>query len=198
MDESGDLPVLDPVEQRVLGSLLEKEVTVPASYPMTLNGLRTACNQSSSREPVTDLSESEIVAALDRLKPRGLARLVHASHGARTIKYRQVLDEHLGLDDDERALLTVLLLRGPNAAGELKTRTERLHSFADRDEVEACLARLRDRGRPLVRELARQPGQHDARWIHLLGPVDIAAATGAAAAGDAVRPGEATEVVLAD
>src|SRR3954465_9840766 len=110
MDESGDLPVLDPVEQRVLGSLLEKELTVPASYPMTLNGLRTACNQSSSREPVVDFDDATITAAIDRLKARGLARMVYAGSGARAVKYRQVLDDHLGLDDAQRALVTVLLL----------------------------------------------------------------------------------------
>ena len=130
-----DLPTLDPVEQRVIGSLLEKERTVPASYPMTLNALRTACNQSSSREPVVDYDDATIVDAIDRLKARGLARMVHASHGSRTVKYRQVLDERLQLEPAELAVITVLLLRGPNAAGELKTRTERLHGFADRAEV---------------------------------------------------------------
>ncbi|WP_421118030.1 DUF480 domain-containing protein [Aquihabitans daechungensis] len=138
-DGPGDLPELDPVEQRILGSLLEKERTVPASYPMTLNGLRTACNQSSSRDPVMDLDERTIEAALGALKARGLTRMVYASSGARAVKYRQVLDEHLGLTSAERAVLTVLLLRGPQAAGELKTRTERLHGFADRDEVEVLL-----------------------------------------------------------
>jgi uncharacterized protein YceH (UPF0502 family) len=197
------LPVLDPTEQRVLGSLLEKEVTVPASYPMTLNGLRTACNQSSSREPVTDLTDEEITTCLDELKTRGLARMVYASSGARAVKYRQVLDERLGLEADERALVTVLLLRGPQAAGELRSRTERLHGFADRGEVERCLGALRDRELPLVRELERRPGQQDPRWIHLLGPVDLEAASAAGGSGagggaSAAAAAAAREAVLAD
>jgi hypothetical protein len=171
---TGDLPELDPVEQRVLGSLLEKERTVPASYPMTLNGLRTACNQSSSREPVMDLDDATIVATLDGLKAKGLARMVYASSGARAVKYRQVLDERLGLSDEERAIVTVLLLRGPQAPGELKTRTERLHTFADREEVERYLQAMAGAPEPLVHQLERLPGQQDHRWIHLLGPVDTA------------------------
>jgi uncharacterized protein YceH (UPF0502 family)/SAM-dependent methyltransferase len=196
MDDA--LPVLDQVEQRILGSLLEKEVTVPTTYPMTLNGLRTACNQSSSRDPITELTDEEIVAAIDRLKARSLARMVYASSGARAVKYRQVLDEQLGLAGDERALLTVLLLRGPQAAGELKTRTERLHGFADRAEVERCLASLRDRDLPLVRELERRPGQQDPRWIHLLGPVDVEAMAAGASGGGARAAAVDREVVLAD
>lgn len=190
------LPELDAVEQRVIGSLLEKEVTVPDTYPLTANALRSACNQSSSREPVMDLDEATILGAIDALKARGLARIVHAGAGARAAKYRQVLDERLALERDERALLTVLLLRGPQAPGALKTRTERLHGFADRTEVEACLARMADRPLPLVRELERQPGQQDARWIHLLGPVDVeAVATGG---GRATAPKVDREVVLAE
>lgn len=167
-----DLPVLDPVEQRILGSLLEKEVTVPASYPLSLNALRTACNQSSSREPVTDYDEQLVEQTARELKQRDLMRIVWAATGRRTLKYHQTLAEHLGLKPDERALVTVLLLRGPQAPGELRTRTERLHSFADRDEVEACLQRMASGEAPLVRRLERRPGQHDYRWVHLLGPVD--------------------------
>ena len=101
--------------------------------------------------------------------------------GRRTLKYHQILDERLGLDPDERALLTVLLLRGAQAPGELRTRTERLHAFADRGEVEACLRRMAGRPEPLVRELERRPGQQDRRWVHLLGPVPQQAAAAAAA-----------------
>lgn len=164
-----DLPVLDAEEQRVLGALLEKQRTVPASYPLSLSGLRTACNQTSSREPVVDYDEHTVEQVGRRLKDRGLLRIVWSDTGRRTLKYHQIVDEALGLGDDERALLTVLLLRGPNAPGELRTRTERLHPFADRGEVEACLAAMAERG--LVRELPRQPGQHDPRWVHLLGEV---------------------------
>lgn len=199
MESDAALPVLDPVEQRVVGSLLEKERTVPASYPMTLNGLRTACNQSSSRDPVVDFDDRVIIDAIDRLKARGLARMIYASSGARTVKYRQVLDERLALGSDERAVLTVLLLRGPNAPGELKSRTERLHGFEDRAEVAATLDRLAHRPEPLVQELARLPGQQDNRWIHLLGPVEITTPDPGRAgpAASAVPPGEASETVLA-
>ena len=111
-------PLLDAEEQRVLGSLLEKQVTVPASYPLTLNALRTACNQTSSREPVTDYDEHTVEQVGRRLKDRGLLRIVWSDTGRRTLKYHQTLDEVLGLADDERALVTVLLLRGPQAPGE--------------------------------------------------------------------------------
>jgi uncharacterized protein YceH (UPF0502 family) len=193
-----DLPVLDGDEQRVLGALLEKQRTVPASYPMTLTALRAACNQTSSRDPVVDYEDDTVRSTAKRLKDRGLVRVVWADTGRRTLKYHQILDEALDLPDDERALLTVLLLRGPQAAGELRTRTERLHPFADRADAESTLTRMADRG--LVRVLPRQAGQHDPRWVHLLGPlpVQVAAATavvdreaplaeGAAARDDRVR-----------
>lgn len=164
-------PVLEPEEQRLLGSLMEKQSTVPASYPLTANALRAACNQSSNREPVVDYDEQLVAHTARALKERGLLRIVWSDTGRRTLKYHQVLDEVLELEADERALLTVLLLRGPQAPGELRTRTERLHPFADRDQVEACLGRMAGRPQPLVRELERRPGQHDRRWVHLLGPV---------------------------
>lgn len=165
------LPVLDAEEQRVLGVLLEKQVTVPATYPMTLSAVRTGCNQSSSREPVSDYDETTVEAVLRRLKDRQLVRIVWADTGRRTLKYHQLLSEALELEDAERALVTVLLLRGAQAPGELKTRTDRLHTFADRGAVEVVLADLASRPEPLVRELPRQRGQHDARWVHLLGDV---------------------------
>ncbi|MGN6607473.1 MAG: DUF480 domain-containing protein [Jatrophihabitans sp.] len=164
-----ELPVLDATEQRIVGSLLEKQVTVPAGYPMTLNALRTACNQATSRDPVTDLDDRTVEQTARALKDRGLARIVWAGAGSRTLKYHQTLTEVLELGADERALLTVLLLRGPQTAGELKTRTERLHPFADKAAAEQTLLALADRG--LVRELPRRPGHHDNRWIHLLGPI---------------------------
>ncbi|MBK8470202.1 MAG: DUF480 domain-containing protein [Candidatus Phosphoribacter sp.] len=174
MPESDPSPlILDSTEQRVLGSLMEKQRSVPGSYPLSLNALRTACNQATSRDPVVDWDEHTVTEALRGLRQRELVRVVH---GDRTLKYHQLLDVRLELADDERALLTVLLLRGPQSAGELKTRTDRLHSFADRGEVEACLGRLADRSEALVVQLPRQPGQHDPRWVHLLGPVPAAAA----------------------
>ncbi len=175
-----DLPVLDAEEQRLLGSLLEKERTVPASYPLSLSALRTACNQSSSRDPVVDYDEQTVEQVARGLKDRGLLRIVWSDSGRRTLKYHQTLAEVLALADDERALVTVLLLRGPQAPGELKARTERLHPFADKDDVEACLQRLAARPEPLVSEQERRPGQRERRWVHLLG--DAPAPTGLAAA----------------
>jgi uncharacterized protein len=171
---TGEL-VLDAVDQRVLGSLLEKQRTVPASYPLTVNALQTACNQSSSRDPVVDYDQQLLLERLKSLKERGLVRVVWADRGPRTLKYHQLLDERLALQPDERALLTVLLLRGAQAPGELKTRTERLHPFADRGDVEAVLSRMGALPTPLVRQLERRPGQQDRRWVHLLGPVETEA-----------------------
>ncbi len=166
-----DLPNLDAAEQRVLGSLMEKQVTVPASYPLTLNSLRTACNQSTSRDPVVTYDDSFVENTARALKGRGLIRVVW--EGSRVLKYHQLLDEVLDLKPDEHALLTVLLLRGAQSAGELKTRTDRMHGFPDRGAVETTLARLAAREAPLVQELAKRPGWQDPRWIHLLGPVEI-------------------------
>ena len=163
------LPVLSVDEQRILGSLLEKQRTVPGSYPLSLNSLRLACNQTSSREPITDLDDATIETAARELKTRGLLRVVWAGKATRTLKYHQLLDEVLSLQPDERALVTVLLLRGPQAPGELKTRTDRLHPFADRDQVEQVLLRMAALPEPLVRQLDRRPGQQDHRWVHLLG-----------------------------
>ena len=179
-----ELPVLAGEEQRILGSLLEKQTTVPASYPLTANALRAACNQSSNRDPVVEYDERTVERTARELKERGLLRIVWSDTGRRTLKYHQILDEQLALGPDERALLTVLLLRGAQAPGELRARTERLHGFADRGEVEACLRRMAARPQPLVRELERRPGQHDRRWIHLLGPVAEPAGPPAEAAVD--------------
>ncbi len=176
-DPSGlpELPELSAEEQRVLGVLLEKEVTVPASYPMTVPAVRTGCNQSSNREPVTDYDERVVHETLRALKQRDLVAVIWDDRGRRTLKYLQAASVRLDLRDDERALLTVLLLRGPQPAGALRTRTERLHPFADRDAVEACLRRMAGGERPLVRQLPRQPREQDARWVHLLGPVETGA-----------------------
>ena len=180
---------LDEVECRVLGSLMEKHRTVPASYPLSLNALRTACNQTSSREPVTDYDERTLLAAVAGLKERQLLRGVWTGGGSRVLRYHERLTEQLGLDDPSAAVLTVLLLRGPQAPGELRTRTERLHTFGDRSDVELQLADMAGRG--LVAELPRQPGQHDPRWAHLLAPLP---ATGPMAQAPAVD----LDVVLTD
>lgn len=160
---------LTPIQQRVLGALAEKAATVPDTYPMTLRGLQTACNQKNNREPVTEHTEGEIQAALDELKARHLVRFVYASHGARSTKFRHVLDERLGLDAGELALVTALLLRGPQTLNELRTRTERAHAFDSNDEVAATLEGLAARTDPVVVHLPRQPGQKETRWAHLLG-----------------------------
>ena len=184
-----DLPHLDPQEQRVLGALMEKEVTVPASYPMTLNSLRLACNQSTSRDPVVDYDDNTLVEVTLRLQQRQLVRLVRADSGGRAVKYKQRLGEALtpfGVGEAgsaEHALLAVLLLRGAQAPGELKTRTERLHGFSDRYAVEACLRELASGATPLVHELERMPGQQDHRWIHQLGPVELPETRAARVAG---------------
>lgn len=159
---------LSPTEARVLGSLLEKQRTVPATYPLTIKALIGACNQSSSREPVMELSEIEVEAAIERLKELRLVRRLLPTHGNRQVKYRQVADEVLALDDAQRAVLTVMLLRGPQTPQQLKTRAERLHPFADIEEVEATLTDMAGWGDPLVRLLTRRSGQRDARWAHLL------------------------------
>ena len=184
------LPVLTADEQRVLGSLLEKQRTVPGSYPLSLNSLRLACNQTSSRDPISDLDDAAIENVVRELKGRGLLRVVWSGKGARSLKYHQLLDEELALQPDERALVTVLLLRGPQSPGELKTRTERLHPFADRQEVERVLQRMAALPDPLVRELDRRPGQQDRRWAHQLGPSPEAAGPAPAVTVD-------REVVLA-
>jgi hypothetical protein len=190
MTEALDGP-LTPLQQRVLGALAEKEATVPDTYPMTLRGLQTACNQKNNREPVTDHTEDEIQAALDELKARHLVRFVYASHGARTTKHRHVLDEQLGLDAAELALVTVLLLRGPQTLNELRSRAERAHEFDSNDEVAAVLESLAARTEPLVVHLPRQPGQKETRWAHLLGdgPDDRAPAGPTGPATSAPRAG---------
>ena len=147
---------------RVLGCLAEKERTVPDTYPLTLNSLVTACNQSSSRWPVVSYDAGLVQRTLDQLKVDGLVRFVHPSHGERTTKFRQVLDERLGVERDEMAVLSVLMLRGPQTVGELRTRTERQHAFASVDEVAATLDRLARREEPLVVALPR------GRYAHLL------------------------------
>jgi uncharacterized protein len=190
MSEALDGPLTD-LHQRVLGALAEKEATVPDTYPMTLRGLQTACNQKNNREPVTDHGEGEIQVALDELKARHLVRFVYASHGARSTKYRHVLDEQLGLDAAELALVTVLLLRGPQTLNELRTRSERAYAFAGNDEVAAVLESLAARTEPVVVHLPRQPGQKETRWAHLLGdgPDDRAPASPATAVAPAASAG---------
>lgn len=174
---------LNAHEQRVLGCLIEKQRTTPDAYPLSLNGLRTACNQASNRDPVMALTDEEVREACTGLHRHGLARIAAAGAGSRTTKYRHTAGETLPATDEELALLAVLLLRGPQTRGELRTRTERLHPFASVDEVEDVLGGLGMRG--LVLLLDREPGAREARYQHQLGPRDAeieAAAEEAAAA----------------
>jgi uncharacterized protein len=192
---------LTATEQRVLGALAEKEATVPDTYPMTLRGLQSACNQKNNREPVTDLDEHTVQVTLDELKARNLVRFVYASHGARTTKYRHVLHERLGLEPDELAVLTPLLLRGPQTVNELRVRTERAHPFGANDEVLATLDRLAGRDEPLVVHLPRQSGQKETRWMHLLGgeiDVDALAAAPATATTSAASARAGLEARVAE
>jgi uncharacterized protein YceH (UPF0502 family) len=156
---------LSAPEIRVLGCLLEKQRTTPDAYPLSLNALRLACNQSTNREPVVDYDESVIRDALHRLERRGLTRLASGA-GSRAAKYRHLLAEQLPMDDAEQAVTCLLLLRGSQTPGELKQRAERIHPFADLAAVGDTLERLRERG--LAARLARRPGQKEERYEHLL------------------------------
>jgi uncharacterized protein len=156
----------DPVEIRVLGCLIEKQRTTPDVYPLSLNALRSACNQSTSRDPVVAYHEPEIREALERLGRKRWARLT-SGPGSRAAKYRHLLDEALKLADSELALLCVLMLRGPQTSGELKQRSERMQRFGSPEEVEHALDSLIDRS--LVARLPRRPGQKEQRYAQLLG-----------------------------
>jgi uncharacterized protein len=156
---------LDAAEVRVLGCLIEKQRTTPDAYPLSLNALRLACNQSTNRDPVVAYDEETIRAALHRLGRRRYTRLT-TGHTSRAAKYRHLLDETLPLDPAEQAVLAVLMLRRDQTPGELKQRTERMQGFASLDEVQEVLTRLIDRG--LVAQLARRPGQKEERFRHRL------------------------------
>jgi uncharacterized protein YceH (UPF0502 family) len=160
---------LTAAETRVLGCLVEKQRTTPDTYPLTLNALRAACNQSTNRDPVVDYDEATIRDAVARLSRRRWARLASGA-GSRASKYRHLLDEALTGAPDELAVLCVLMLRGPQTPGELKGRTERLHPFADLAAVHDTLEHLVDRD--LVRQLPRRPGQKEERFAHRLSDDD--------------------------
>ncbi len=159
----------DAVEIRVLGCLIEKQRTTPDVYPLSLNSLRLACNQSTNREPVVDYDEATVVEALRRLALRGWTRLASRA-GSRARKYRHLLDDAFGLDDAEVSLLAVLMLRGPQTPGELKQRGQRLNDFTDLAAVQETLERLVERGQVARHE--RQPGQKEDRYEQLLGGAD--------------------------
>ena len=159
---------LSPVEARVIGSLAEKQLTTPQQYPLTMNALVLACNQTSNRDPVVTFDDGTVDAALSSLRGAGLLRLVHPSHGRSAIRYRQVLDERFGLDARSLSVLAVLLLRGPQTMGELRTRTERMADFGSLEDVETELDRMAAGDEPLVGRLLRLPGQKEERWAETL------------------------------
>ncbi len=172
---------LSPTEIRVLGCLLEKQRTTPDAYPLSLNALRLACNQSTNRDPVLELQEGEIRQALDRLQRRGLTRLASGA-GSRAAKYRHLLAEALPMQEGEQAVLCVLMLRGAQTPGELKQRTERMHAFAALTDVQDTLERLI--ARDLGERLPRRPGQKEERYVQLLGEHEQTAPDPASARGE--------------
>ena len=159
--------LLNEMEARVLGALLEKEITTPDYYPLSLNSLVNACNQKSNRDPVMNVDEDSVRDALRTLQDNSLARSVSAVD-SRVTKYEHRLQEAFNLDRREAALFCELLLRGPQTTGELRTRAERMHPFDDLGEAQSALQRLMNREPPLVKVLARQPGTKESRYIHLL------------------------------
>ena len=175
---------LTPIEARVLGTLMEKARTVPDSYPLTLNTLTLGCNQKTSRDPLMALAESQVQDALDALR---LLSLVFESSGSRVARYEHNFQRVVGVPEQSAVLLGLLMLRGPQTAGELRINTERWYRFADISSVDGFLDEMQDRsddkGGPLVVKLPRAPGAREQRWAHLLsGPVDMSLATVSAAA----------------
>jgi hypothetical protein len=191
---------LSRVDARVIGCLLEKERTVPDQYPLSLNALVSACNQSTSRDPVMQLSDHEVEAALLALKAEWLVRMVHPSHGRSVTRYRQVVDEQWGLERDAAAVVAVLLLRGPQTVNELRTRTERHYAFDGPADVQTVLDALAERD--MVHLLDRQPGQKEPRWQQLVAdepepserPVHVASARGADPAETAALTARVSEL----
>jgi uncharacterized protein len=159
---------LDPVEIRVLGVLLEKEQTTPEACPLTVNSVLAGANQKTNRDPVMDVTEEQVVEALERLRQEVL---VWRTEGARSEKWQQSVVRRWGLDRAGKALMTLLLLRGAQTPGELRTRSERMQPFGSVQEVEDALQRMAGIDEPLVRELPRRPGQKENRWIHLVGEI---------------------------
>jgi uncharacterized protein YceH (UPF0502 family) len=180
---------LTPAEIRVLGCLLEKQRTTPDLYPLTLNSLRLACNQSTNRDPIVEYDDTTIRVALHRLERRGFARLA-SGRGSRAPKYRHLLAEALPMGEDEQALMCVLMLRGAQTPGELKQRSERMHAFAGLEDVNGTLAGLMERG--LLERLERRPGQKEERFEQLLEDHDTDAEERTRAAAGEQAPAAAT------
>lgn len=170
--EPKPLPVLDSEELRVLGALMEKSKTTPEYYPMTLNGLTAACNQKTSRNPVVNYEEQVVTLILDRLKRKGLAATVTGG-GSRVIKYRHTIALNYEFTPDELAVLCLLFLRGPLTPGEINSNSGRLYEFDDLAEVQAVIEKLSSGDQPYMKQLERQPGQKEARYMHLFGDANI-------------------------
>lgn len=168
----------------MLGSLIEKQLTTPDVYPLSLNALVLACNQATNREPVMAVTAGDAEVAMAGLKERRLARFVHPVSGRGVTKYRQVSEETMALEPDELALIALLLLRGPQTPGELRGRSERLHTFETVADAEASLEGLAARDEPLVERLERQPGQSQVRWRQLVAEEDPRLAAVRAAPAD--------------
>ncbi|MFA7273982.1 MAG: YceH family protein [Crocinitomicaceae bacterium] len=163
-----DLPILDAIEQRILGVFLEKEKTTPDYYPMTVNGIMTACNQKSARNPVMNLDEEMVQVGIDSLRKKGLSNTVMGG-GSRTVKYKHNATIHLDLELNDEAVMCLLLLRGALTAGEIKSNSGRLFEFADLESVQRCMQVLAEKETPLIQQLPKRPGQKEARFVHLLG-----------------------------
>jgi uncharacterized protein YceH (UPF0502 family) len=176
---------LEDAEARVLGCLIEKELTTPEYYPLSLNALTNACNQKSNRDPVMAMTEEEVIRALDALRFKQLT--VVSAEGGRVPKYRHILAEKLGLVPAELALMCELLVRGPQTVGELRARAERMHPFSDPAAVEDALRELMEREQPFVTRLARQPGRKESRYAHLLAGEPAAAGEEQAPAPEPAR-----------
>lgn len=167
-EQKTTLPVLDEQEIRVLGALMEKAKTTPEYYPMTINGLTAACNQKTSRKPVVQYDEQTVILTLDRLKRKGLAATVTGG-SSRVVKYKHNVALVYQLMPDALAIICMLLLRGPQTPGELNTNSGRLYEFDSLEEVQSVLEKLADQELPFVKQLPRQAGQKEMRYIHLLG-----------------------------
>ncbi len=171
MAETASLPILNAVELRVLGSLLEKSKTTPEYYPMTLNSLQAACNQKSSRKPVVSYDEHTIIETLDSLRKRGLISTV-VGGGSRVTKYKHNVAIQYPLIPQDLAALCLLLLRGPLTPGEINSNAGRLFDFESIEEVQEVLTRLQEQEPPFVKMLTKRPGQKEVRYVHLLGEVN--------------------------
>lgn len=179
---------LSPAECRVLGVLVEKQLTVPDTYPLSLNALTAGCNQKTARQPVMELGEAEVQQTVDELRH---LNLVNQTSGSRVSRYEHNVQRVLGIPSQSVVLLTLLMLRGPQTAAELRIHSERMHRFADVSSVDAFLDELSERDPPLVARLPRAPGTREHRWAHLLGgPIEAAAPVVLEASTSASGPGE--------